>query len=221
MFIRTAGFLAFGLVLSACNRTASYQSEVLEDKTGMATVEVIHTKVAGNPIRLIGIVGEEASCLGGNAKYMGMNLKIQVPVNVTKIGICGMPGGGQEGGFDYVHIDVKGKLKAGKTLVIKDDKVQEEASSELVKVVVESTMVKGNQITLIGIIGQEAACQGGNPKFRSNTKEIMVSPEVTMIGICGMPGSGPQGGQDWRHVDVKGKLKVGSTTILRNDKVVD
>jgi len=116
---------------------------------------------------------------------------------------------------------VAGKLKAGKTLIIKDDKVLEEVSSDLAKVVVESTTVKGNQFTLIGIIGQEAACQGGNPKFRSFTNEIMVSVEVTKIGICGMPGSGPQGGQDWRNIDVKGKLKAGSTTIIRDDKVLD
>jgi hypothetical protein len=221
MMVRIASFMAVALILNGCNKWGSQQSEALQDYTEMATVEVISTKVAGNPIRLIGILAGEASCLGGTAKYMGIKFKIDVPVSVTKIGICGMPGGGKDGGFDYVHIDVAGKLKAGKTLLIKDDKVQEEVDSGLVKVVVESHTVKGNQVTLIGIINQEAACQGGNPKFRSNTSEILVSPEVTKIGICGMPGSGPQGGQDWRIVDVKGKLKLGSTTIIRDDKVVD
>ena len=221
MIGRKASFAAFGLILSSCNIAGPSQSDLLEAKLQMATVEVVSTKVAGNPIRLIGILAGEASCMGGTAKYLSTQPKLDVPLNVTKIGICGMPGGGRDGGFDYVHIDVTGKLKAGKTLIIKDDKVLEQESSDLVKVVVESTHVKGNQLTLIGIVGQEAACQGGNPKFRSITKEIMVSPEVTKIGICGMPGSGPQGGQDWRYVDVKGKLRVGSITIIRDDKVVE
>lgn len=220
MIALMGSLLAIGIFLNGCNRGTQPESEVLENKT-MATVEVVSTTVAGSPIKLIGVVAKEASCLGGTAKYMGKALKIDVPLTVTTIGICGMPGGGRNGGFDYVHIDVAGKLKAGKTLIIKDDKVVEDIKPDLVKVVLESTAVQGNQLTLIGIIAQEAACQGGNPKFRSTTKEIMVSTEVTKIGICGMPGSGPQGGRDWRNVEVKGKLKVGQTTIIRNDKVVD
>jgi hypothetical protein len=51
-------------------------------------------------------------------------LELEVPLSVTKIGICGMAGGGHNGGHDFKMIDVSGKLKSGEVLVIKNDSVE-------------------------------------------------------------------------------------------------
>ncbi len=72
--------------------------------------------------RVIGIEAEEASCLGGNPKYLfpagtGV-MEFYLPVSVTQIGLCGQA---TAIGMDYKHIPVR--LKAGETTIIRNDEV--------------------------------------------------------------------------------------------------
>lgn len=108
--------------------TCQVDSEDTEDEQ-LALIQIQNTSVRGNPITLIGVEDNEASCQGGNPKYKSVGtLELEVPLSVTKIGICGMPGGGHNGGHngghDFKIIDVSGKLKAGEVLVIKNDSVE-------------------------------------------------------------------------------------------------
>lgn len=104
--------------------TCTKSSRPTEDGA-LARVKVENTSVRGNPISLIGIINNEASCQGGTPLYKSTGtLELEVPVTVTQIGICGMGGGGARGGMDYKIIDVSGRLKAGEVLVIRNDSLE-------------------------------------------------------------------------------------------------
>jgi hypothetical protein len=71
-------------------------------------------------VKVIGIEGTEAACMGGNPKHSAMvtgdtqfPMVFDVPPSVTKIGLCGQAG---STGMDWKHVDVK--LTAGNVVVI-------------------------------------------------------------------------------------------------------
>ena len=164
---------------------------------------------------VIGIEGDEASCLGGNPKYRfpagtGV-MEFDMPVSVTKIGLCGQA---TAAGMDYKHIPVR--LEAGKTTVIRNDETV--PASGMARVRIESTNVRWLG-EVIGIEGGEASCLGGNPKYRfpagTGVMEFDLPVSVTQIGLCGQATAI---GMDYRHIPVR--LEAGKTTVIRNDEVV-
>ena len=165
--------------------------------------------------QVIGIEGNEASCLGGNPKYRfpagtGV-MEFDMPVSVTQIGLCGQA---TALGMDYKHIPVQ--LKAGKTTVIRNDEVAPAAG--MARVRIESTGVRW-LAQVIGIEGSEASCLGGNPKYRfpagTGVMEFDLPVSVTQIGLCGQATAV---GMDYKHIPVR--LEAGKTTVIRNDSVV-
>lgn len=90
---------------------------------GMARVRIESTSVR-QLVRVIGIENDEASCVGGNPKFVFNEIstrpiEIDLPLTVKKIGLCGQ---GTPTGMDYKHITVA--LKEGESVVIENDAVK-------------------------------------------------------------------------------------------------
>jgi len=93
--------------------------------SGFARIRIESTAVR-QLTRVIGIEGNEASCVGGNAKFVTtetskLPIELDLPLSVKKIGLCGQ---GTPTGMDYKHIALT--LKEGETVVIEKDEVKKD-----------------------------------------------------------------------------------------------
>ncbi|MEN9810211.1 MAG: hypothetical protein RLZZ488_1778 [Pseudomonadota bacterium] len=188
-----------------------------QKKTGLAVIAIESTSVR-QLTRVIGIEKEEASCVGGNPKHTlqvksSEKIEIEVPVTVTKIGLCGQA---TPTGMDYKHIPVA--LKEGQKVIIKNDVPTTPIAAGFARVRIESTTVR--QLTrVIGVEKSEASCVGGAAKFQTDDTakmpiEIDLPVSVTKIGLCGQ---GTPTGMDYKHISVA--LKDGEMLTIANDEV--
>jgi hypothetical protein len=219
MNIKNIAMLSLLIVTSGCTQRKfnTLENKDKNKKEGMAVVVVESTTVR-QLTRVIGIEKDEASCVGGNPKHLltvksAEKSELEVPVSVTKIGLCGQA---TPTGMDYKHIPVV--LKEGQRIIIKNDEPTVAIPAGFARVRIESTGVR-QLVRVIGIEGTEASCVGGNPKFVTTETskmpiEIDLPLSVKKIGLCGQ---GTPTGMDYKHIAVT--LKEGETVIIEKDEV--
>jgi hypothetical protein len=96
-----------------------------------------------------------------------------------------------------------------------------DSAEKTVRVVITKSPVE-KLAFVIGVENNEASCHGGNAKYRVNAEvgtgvlpELLVSPSVTRIELCAMPGSAGYPTKQFRDL----KLEANQTIVIHGDVI--